>query len=628
MGGKNRDSTSQRGRKTTSGSVRRDKDGVKESRGESESNSHKRRRTNPDPSTSTYQNPFGPNADIPLAESTNELDVSPPLRTWTQVPQDQYTYGYTPKLTVQEQEMQMIAPLDSDSLPPLDTPDAPPDTTASSIDPSLFHPTLHLLQSPSNPFATSPSAPTATINPFAKPIRAPAKHTTLLPKSALSAQTPTPAPTSSCLLPAAIPKAVTDKLANQAARITELEVTVKNLQLQLDAVSTLENERADAQVSTNRNFQDMDDELHAVDRRATAIEDKLGRHYDLISDLFEQLKMGRSKDEREDDDEEEEVKSKKKGKKKAGRDNALNNATRCCLYVAMGLPKKSKLKDAASITTKKRGGGYISDEESNGQLLRPDWRVGFTENASWHTPMVRFLRNKTPSLVPALTKDIMANKSDDVLLERLEVLFTNIAAEYRKLARDGGKDDDEEEVDEGEDGDDEGPVDENQLNRRSGRKVRKCNERIETIEEANIEVDDDWEFFFQPTETKDEPPVRSTRKPWVTHAPDYRSGRLQNGIEFIDKVLMERRHQWAKNNHGKTMAHDRVRGEIKHKPLPFIKGNKKRKIKRTAIDPTWLAQNPDQDTPSRIQESDNEAAAAEKVKVPAIVEDGSSDSGV
>ncbi|KAJ7768425.1 hypothetical protein B0H16DRAFT_1716426 [Mycena metata] len=462
------------------------------------------------------------------------------------------------------------------------------DTTASSIDPSLFDPTLHLLQSPLNPFATSPSAPTATINLFAK-------HITLPLKPRLSVHTPTPAPTSSRLLPAAIPKAVTDKLTNQVARITELEVTVKNLQLQLDGLTTLENKCADAQVSTNRNPQDVDDELHAVNRRAMAIEDKLGQHYDLISDLFKQLKTGRSKDEREDDNEEEEVKSKKKGKKKAGRDNALNNATWCRLYVAMGLPKKSKLKDAASITTKKRGGGYISDEESNGQLLHPDW----------------FLRNKTPSPVPALTKDLMVNKSDNILLERLEVLFTNIAAEYRKLVRDDGKDDDEEE-----------------LNRRSGRKVRKCNERIETIEEANIEVDDDWEFFFQPvyqftdesvastvldpdteTETKNEPPVRSTCKPWVTHAPDYQSGR-------------------AKNNHGKTMAHDRVRGESKHKPLPFIKGNKKRKIKCTAIDPTWLAQNPDQDTPSRIQESNNKAAAAEKVKVPAIVEDGSSDSGV
>ncbi|KAJ7016748.1 hypothetical protein C8F04DRAFT_1340616 [Mycena alexandri] len=633
------------GKRSTS--ARRPRDEVKESEGKNEHKSQKRRRTSPGPSNfSAYQNPFGPYADVPLSESTNEPDAPPPPRMWTQVPQDQYTYGFTPALTVQEQEIGMSAPpYTRDSFPPPDatTPsNAPPKTTIHIIDPSLSIPTLHSLQSPSNPFAVSPSASSNSTNPFAKPIRAPPKEIILPVKSALHTQTPTPAPSSSRLPPPAIPKAITDKLMNQAARITELESMMQSLQTQYNSLKIVADERADAQIAANRDMRDVEDELQEAGRRATAIEDKLGRHHELITQLFDLVKIGSCRD-----DEEEEVKLKKKGKKSAGRDNALNaslysqlasNATRRCLYIAMGLPATSKLKDAAKVAPKKRGGGYIDDEESNGQLLRPDWRVSFGENACWHTPMVRFLRNQTPSLIPALTKEIMAKKADDVLLERLEVLFTNTAAEYRKIARDSDEEDDEE----GDNGDDEGPVDENQLNRRSGRKVRKCKERIETIEEGNIDIDVDWDWFFQPvyqstdesdasdiidpdteTEAKDEPPARSTRKPWVTHAPDYRSQRLQNGLEFIDKVLMERRRQWAKNNHGKTLAHNRIRGEKKHKPLPFIKGDKP-KIKRSAIDAMWLANNPKQDTPSRIQQSDNEAGG--KVKVPAIVDDGSSHS--
>ncbi|KAJ7018531.1 hypothetical protein C8F04DRAFT_1277632 [Mycena alexandri] len=546
-------------------------------------------------------NPFGHNTDVPLAGSTNEREASPPPRFWTQVPQDEYTFGFTPELTMQQQEIGMSAPPRDarSSFPPPDATtslNAAPEITDQSIDPLLLTPTLHSLDSPSNPSAVPAPAVLNPINPFANPIPAPPKEFHLVLNSAIHAQTPTPASLSSCLPPLAIPKAITDKIMNQATRITELEARMKTLQVQFGQLKVTADEYLDAQIAVNRDIVDMENELQEADRRATAIEDKLGRHRDLITELFNLVKTGVSRDKEEED-----VKPKKKGKKSGGRDNALSTATQRCLYIAMGLPATSKLKDMAG----------------KGQLLRPDWRVGFANNVSWHTPMVILLRNKTPSILPALTKEIMAKKSNDVLLERLE-------------------EDDEEE---GDNGDDKGAVDENQLNRRSGRKVRNAWRPLKT---AISTIDKDWDWFFQPvyqstnesddgnvidpdtdTEAKDEPPARSTRKPWVTHAPEYRSQRLQNGVEFIDIALMERRRQFAKNNHGKTLAHDRIRGERKNKSLPFIKGDKA-KIKRTAIDPTWLANNPNQDTPSRIEESDNETAG--RVKVPAIVDEESSDS--
>ncbi|KAJ7697184.1 hypothetical protein B0H17DRAFT_1197584 [Mycena rosella] len=157
------------------------------------------------------------------------------------------------------------------------------------------------------------------------------------------------------------------------------------------------------------------------------------------------------------------------------RDNAFNNAVRKTFYIAMGLPKASKLKDAANVKPKKVGGCYIVDHETGGRTLRPDWTASFTENSVWHVPMIKFMRQKIPSDNPMITAAIMQAKADDDILERVEVVFKNISTEARKLpvstgSTDGSDDDSERQNDAGEN------QDENQNNRRKGRKVRKCDE--------------------------------------------------------------------------------------------------------------------------------------------------------
>jgi hypothetical protein len=62
------------------------------------------------------------------------------------------------------------------------------------------------------------------------------------------------------------------------------------------------------------------------------------------------------------------------------------------MLVALGLPKTAKLKDAALIHPTIPRGGYIEDPETGGQLLRPDWRVSFSDNSSWHLQMIKYMR--------------------------------------------------------------------------------------------------------------------------------------------------------------------------------------------------------------------------------------------
>ncbi|KAF7334119.1 hypothetical protein MVEN_02317700 [Mycena venus] len=165
------------------------------------------------------------------------------------------------------------------------------------------------------------------------------------------------------------------------------------------------------------------------------------------------------------------------------------------MYVAMGLSESSKLQDAAAVAPRRTGGSYEKDSETDGKVLRPDWRVSFTENNVWYDPMVKFFHSKAPSLVPALTADTMKKKTDAILLTRLEVIFKNIAAEYRKGHATRAVDELQES-----DGDDDPKTEEgeNRSNRHRTRKTRKSEERMETIEEENLELPDELSFFLQP----------------------------------------------------------------------------------------------------------------------------------
>lgn len=137
------------------------------------------------------------------------------------------------------------------------------------------------------------------------------------------------------------------------------------------------------------------------------------------------------------------------------------------MFVAMGLLSTSKLRDAAGIPPVNTSGGYINDAETHGRVLRPDWRTTFTENSTWHPRMVAYMRQKIPLHNPAITKSMMENKTDEEILERLEVVFKNIATEYRKSIKTAREDADHES-----DNHNDGEADAKQTNRRKARKIR------------------------------------------------------------------------------------------------------------------------------------------------------------
>ncbi|KAJ7939975.1 hypothetical protein B0H13DRAFT_2300028 [Mycena leptocephala] len=107
--------------------------------------------------------------------------------------------------------------------------------------------------------------------------------------------------------------------------------------------------------------------------------------------------------------------------------------------MAMGLPKTSKVKDAAAIRSVKTGGCYIRDKETGGRLLRPDWKASSAENSPWHQRMLDYTRQQVPLINPLLTADVMDAKSDDEILERLMAVFKNFAGTARAIAKAGAE---------------------------------------------------------------------------------------------------------------------------------------------------------------------------------------------
>ncbi|KAJ6486291.1 hypothetical protein DFH09DRAFT_1339703 [Mycena vulgaris] len=398
-----------------------------------------------------------------------------------------------------------------------------------------------------------------------------------------------------------IPKAITDRLINQQSRIEELERTVLKNE---ETIQTLEASHSDLRSQ----FDDLDNENTGLMKRMDLAEERAAVASKTIDRLFEILENMPSN---LPPDEEADIKP------KPPRDNVFNTAVRKTFFVAMGLSKKSKLRDAASIRSTRSGGGFIKDRETGGQLLRPDWSVSFAENSSWHNRMVEFIRQKASLQNPVITSTFMDAKSADDLLQRLATVFKNIKEEAKKVAKSGVDGDDEDQVDT-----------QKQDGRRKTRKVRKCNERIEVLEDAGMTLPEEFTFFLQPiyqstdesdasdvldpntdTEESAEVPAQSTRKPWKSRTPLYRSDEFHEGVLKIDVLLMKSRKDYVNNNKGKTAAHPRVRGEWKDVPLPFIGTAKLNKIPRSAIDAEWLANHSGDDTPSRILEVGSAASA-------------------
>ncbi|KAJ6470979.1 hypothetical protein C8R45DRAFT_1165683 [Mycena sanguinolenta] len=576
----------------------------------------------------TFLNPFAPQPTMPLAAQDSDLDASsdrPPPRTYTQVPPAEYEYAYTPEISVAEAERRGS---DTTPTPPAEVSSPLPSTSTQSPAPSMQSSSIidpALLQetpTPTNPGKQSkkitafglPSTPVfgkpnSGRNPFLA-----SKTPTQLNGATLVAALPPPAhptssfqpqePPSSGLSPTPhMPKAFTDKLVQQARKIAELEARQLELKSKLEYLTGgFEGMGEEFAADVN----DLANEQRLLLEHVYRLEKTVTKQGKLIELLFQNLDL------KDDDDEMVKTSSKPKG-----RDNLLNNAVRQSIYLAMGLPTTSKLQAAAAVPPPKSGGSYVKDPESKGKLLRPDWGVSFTENSTWHNAMVKFVREKAPTLVPALTPAKLSQRSDDVILKRLEVVFKNISTEYRKTGAD-------QEARQDADADDE---DDGSKNRRRARKARKCEERQETMLSENIELPPEYSWFLQPlyqstdesdhdavidpdtdTEETAEVPAKRTRKPWITRVPLYRSEVFDAGIRTIDESVMKRRKLNETNNRGKTVSHPRVRGPKKDTPLPFIgsAAGKKGKIRKFAIDPEWLALHSDQDTPSRIHLSEDE----------------------
>ncbi|KAJ7222661.1 hypothetical protein C8J57DRAFT_1731654 [Mycena rebaudengoi] len=568
---------------------------------------------------SNFVNPFAARptpSKVPLASTSKSSPIStshPPNSALTTSPLAQQPLSVPPRAL----ESGFVFPSGSSDTPP-------PNTAITSIGDSLFPPSQPspsssaTLSSPlaapemlssSSPvidpslhdLAVAETADKHKIDIFsAKPksvagrAMTPQRREPLTPVSSRSTTSTPPRPPA----PQTLPKAFTDKLLQNEERISSLELALARQSEELQA-SLKEQERL---------LSDLDD----LENEQTLIYSKLDEQQRQIGDMkayLQKLNLSASKV----NDDGEDMKPKKTGK--GSRDNVFNTAVRKTLFLAMGLGKTAKLQDAADVSSKTKGGGYIKDRETHSTVLRPDWLASFSDNRSWHDKLIAFTRQKAPFVNPILTKATMEAKTDDEILDRIEVVFKNIAALNRKverLANEGAASDGEEEASKLQ----------KQKGRQYQRKLRKCDERIAALAAQGIKLEDNNLFILTPqyqstdesddtdvldpetdTEDKQEIPASSTRKPWISRPPTYRSETLVNGFDFIDGHVMERRRLYEQNNKGKTTAHPRKRGPLKDVPLPYI-GAEGKKITRGFVDPQWLADHTDQDTPSRIQPAD------------------------
>ncbi|KAJ7797596.1 hypothetical protein B0H14DRAFT_2618821 [Mycena olivaceomarginata] len=253
-----------------------------------------------------------------------------------------------------------------------------------------------------------------------------------------------------------------------------------------------------------------------------AVTDKLQSQQSRIDEL--EMTLQRQQDLVESLHGEDDAKSAPKSKVKGTHDNVLNTAVRKTFMVAMGLPKTTKIKDAAAVPRVKAGGCYIVDSETGSKLLRPDWDASFNENSRWHQRMLVYTRQQAPLHSPALSAATMAAESDDCILEQLGAVFKNIAGEARKL---GEEADDESEA-----------VDSAQISRRKRRK--KCDERMAAVAKSGKKLPTSWKFFTQPvyhsTDESDAAvvidPDTETEAVWRSNAPgvrfDNRGGNPRN----------------------------------------------------------------------------------------------------
>ena len=79
---------------------------------------------------------------------------------------------------------------------------------------------------------------------------------------------------------------------------------------------------------------------------------------------------------------------------------------------------------------------YLVDPDTGKNLLRPQWKDNYNQNSTWHADAIEFLHKKGPGFHPALTKAILASKTDDELSKRNEAIYKNFAKAYSKSGED------------------------------------------------------------------------------------------------------------------------------------------------------------------------------------------------
>jgi hypothetical protein len=99
----------------------------------------------------------------------------------------------------------------------------------------------------------------------------------------------------------------------------------------------------------------------------------------------------------------------------------------------MGIVNSKQIKNAVPLGDDDY---YLVDPETGKNLLRPHWQDNYNQNSVWHADAIEFLRKKGPGFHPALTKAILASKTDDELSKRNEAIYKNFAKAYSKSGQD------------------------------------------------------------------------------------------------------------------------------------------------------------------------------------------------
>ncbi|KAJ7819704.1 hypothetical protein B0H14DRAFT_3472878 [Mycena olivaceomarginata] len=322
----------------------------------------------------------------------------------------------------------------------------------------------------------------------------------------------------------AVPKAFTDKLLQQQGRISALEGIVYDIRDQF------RDYRADVETQMD----ELDNENRQLWDRVNNLEEQQKRTRDTVQRLVDFIEN--SDIERMD----KLIESKPKPQKtKATHDNVFNAAMCKIFKIAMGHPGTVALDALALEVPVKAGGSYIADPNSCGKILRPDWRVGFSENSHWHPQILEFPREKASTFHPAMTPEMLKVKSDKDIMERVEGLFKNIADKFRSAQR------------------------AKKIEASRDAQSPQCDERLEAFLAAHGSVPDEHKWFFQPlyqstdesndsavldpdteVESDDEIHVSATSKPWLSWAPMYRVE--EAWVLSVDNLVMAARQKAKK----------------------------------------------------------------------------------